>query len=154
MASRSDVPIRKRAVVGVIVRQNTFLTIRRSQFVVAPGKVCFPGGGIHTGESEADALIREVQEELGIDAVAGERLFETVTPWGTSVAWWYAQIDEEATLVLNAEEVAESFWLTGQDLLRNPDLLTSNRDFLVAWGRSSFVIPGIAVPDDWDETVG
>lgn len=154
MPPSNPIPIRKRAVVGVILRDNAFLTIRRSEFVVAPGKICFPGGGIHQGEAEHDALIREIQEELGVDAVAGDRLYETVTPWGTSVAWWHAQIRDDAPLIINQEEVAEAHWMPPHQLLRDPDLLTSNRDFLEAWGKSVFAIPGIAVPLDWDEIAG
>lgn len=154
MPRKSQIPIRKRAVVGVILRHNTFLTIRRSQQVVAPGKVCFPGGGIEHGESEPQALVREIREELGVSATAGQRLYETVTPWGTSVAWWHAHVEEDAQFALQTAEVAETHWLAPQVLLRHPDLLTSNRDFLVAWGRSTFAIPGIAVPPDWDEISG
>ncbi|MEW4456115.1 NUDIX domain-containing protein [Bremerella sp. JC817] len=154
MSQPHNIPIRKRAVVGVILRQNCFLTIRRSQTVVAPGKVCFPGGGIQSGETEAEALVREIQEELGIESIAGERLFETVTPWGTSVAWWYATIQEDAQVVINLEEVAESFWRQPHELMRDPDLLTSNRDFLSAWGQATFAIPGITVPHDWDDISG
>ena len=139
---------------GVILRHNTFLTIRRSQKVVAPGKVCFPGGGIERGESEEQALVREIREELGVTATAGSRLYETITPWGTSVAWWHAHLEENAQFVLQAAEVAETYWLLPQVLLRDPDLLSSNRDFLVAWGKSTFAIPGIAVPHDWDEISG
>lgn len=154
MPRKTNIPIRKRAVVGVILRHNTFLTIRRSQQVVAPGKVCFPGGGIEHGESEQEALVREIREELGVASIAGSRLYETVTDWGTSVAWWHAHVEDDAQLVPHAAEVAETLWLTPQVLLRDPDLLTSNRDFLVAWGRSTFAFPGIAVPLDWDETSG
>ncbi len=154
MPRNSKIPIRKRAVVGVILRHNTFLTIRRSQKVVAPGKVCFPGGGIEQGESEEQALVREIREELGVTATAGSRLYETVTPWGTSVAWWHAHVEENAQFVLQTAEVAETYWLLPQALLRDPDLLSSNRDFLVAWRNSTFAIPGIAVPRDWDEISG
>lgn len=154
MPRKTNIPIRKRAVVGVILRHNAFLTIRRSQQVVAPGKVCFPGGGIEHDESEQEALVREIQEELGVAAIAGARLYETVTAWGTSVAWWHAHVEEDVRLVPHTAEVAEARWLTPQVLLRDPDLLSSNRDFLVAWGRSTFAIPGIAVPPDWDETSG
>ncbi|PQO42249.1 NUDIX hydrolase [Blastopirellula marina] len=142
---------RKRAVVGVILRQNQFLTIRRSQTVAAPGKICFPGGGIQPGETEAEALVREIREELGISSIAGSRLYENVTGWGTSVAWWLTQIEEDAQVEINLEEVAHWSWMPPQVMLRHPDLLSSNRDFLASWRQARFVIPGITVPDDWDD---
>ncbi|MBI1246381.1 NUDIX domain-containing protein [bacterium] len=154
MTTLSNIPIRKRAVVGVILRGNCFLTIRRSQTVAAPGKICFPGGGIESGETEPAALVREILEELGVAATANERLFETVTHWGTSVAWWHATIAADAQLALNEEEVAESFWHRPEHLLSERDLLSSNREFLQAWRSGVFAIPGITAPGDRDEISG
>ncbi len=154
ISSSQEPKIRKRAVVAVILRQNQFLTIRRSQTVAAPGKICFPGGGIEAGESEEAALIREIQEELGISATVSNRLYENDTGWGTSVAWWLTHIAEDAQVQINEEEVAHWDWMPPSIMLRHPDLLSSNRDFLASWGKSAFVIPGITVPDDWDEIDG
>lgn len=56
----------KRGVVGVMLRRDKLLTIRRSQWVTAPGKLCLPGGTIEEGETEEQALVREMKEELSI----------------------------------------------------------------------------------------
>ena len=37
-----------------------------------------PGGKVAPGESEAEALVRELREELGIEVAVGERLGEDV----------------------------------------------------------------------------
>jgi len=50
-------------VVAVILRGERFLVICRSQQVRAPGMYCFPGGGIEPGETEEQALRRELLEE-------------------------------------------------------------------------------------------
>lgn len=151
MASPLQPTSGKRAVVAVILRQNHFLTIRRSQTVAAPGKICFPGGGIQTGESEEVALAREIEEELGVSATISSRLYHNVTGWGTSVAWWLTHIEEDVQIQINEAEVAQWYWMTPSTLLRHPDLLSSNRDFLESWGRSKFAIPGIAAADIWDD---
>ena len=56
----------KRAAVAIIRNEEKFLAITRSQTVRAPGQVCFPGGGVEDGETIAEALVREMQEELAI----------------------------------------------------------------------------------------
>lgn len=60
---------------GVIVRADgRFLLGRRAEGSFYPGYWEFPGGKVEAGESPADALIRELDEELGI-------LAEEVRPW-------------------------------------------------------------------------
>lgn len=40
----------------------------------------FPGGKLEHGEAAADAIVRELQEELSIDVLAGEELCRSVAP--------------------------------------------------------------------------
>lgn len=54
-------------VVGVILKGNKFLVERRRlDEKVDPGIVCLPGGHVRKGESNEEALKREMLEELGI----------------------------------------------------------------------------------------
>src|SRR5262245_28889217 len=123
----------RRGVVAVIVRGGRFLVIRRSQHVRAPGMHCFPGGAIEPGESEAEALCRELQEELGLVAIPVRRLWESVTPWNVALAWWLAEIDDQAVPDPNPLEVAAFQWLTVEEIRGLPELLASNLEFLAAW---------------------
>lgn len=86
----------KRGVVGVMMRGHKLLTIRRSQYVTAPGKLCLPGGTIEFGESEEQALVREMKEELAIEVTPVRCCWRSITPWGTKLAFWYAELDENA----------------------------------------------------------
>lgn len=119
-------------VVAVILRADRFLVIRRSQFVRAPGRFCFPGGGILAGEDQATALIRELREELNVDVLPLRRLWNNVTPWGVSLAWWHAELTENALLEPNPQEVESIHWLCVEEVLALPELLESNREFLAA----------------------
>lgn len=120
----------RRGVVAVIVRGETLLVIRRAQGIAAPGKYCFPGGGIEPSESEELALVRELQEELSASVQPLRRLWQSVTPWGVELAWWLAELDERASLVANPAEVAAIHWLTITEMEALEDLLESNREFL------------------------
>ena len=123
---------RSRGVVAVIVRDGRFLVMRRSDMVIAPGMICFPGGGIELGESQIEALVREIHEELGVTIQPLRRIWESVTPWGVRLCWWLCRLDEQVTPIPNPAEVAECFWLTNAEMAKLPDLLESNHHFLAA----------------------
>lgn len=127
--------IKKRGAVAVIVRDGRLLVIRRSQQVVAPGAYCFPGGRIEPGETEEQAVVREVQEELGLHIVPRRRIWESVTPWGTELTWWLGHIDPEAICTPCAAEVESYSWMTAAEMDELPQLLESNRHFLAALER-------------------
>lgn len=125
----------KRGVVGVIFREQRLLIIRRSMTVAAPGKLCLPGGTIERGESESDALVREMQEELAIDVDPVRLCWRSVTPWGTSLAWWLALLDDGAMPLANPEEVAEVHWMTRAEVRSAAGMLASLPTFVDAWER-------------------
>ena len=70
----------RRGAVAVIRRGQQFLVICRSQSVAAPGAYCFPGGTIEAGETEREALVRELQEELNLTVEPVCRLWSSITP--------------------------------------------------------------------------
>lgn len=128
---------RRGGVVGVVEQAGLFLVIRRSALVIAPGRICFPGGGILDGESEPEALRRELYEELGLESAVPQRcLWRSTTPGGVALAWWKTFLDPEAPLRPNPAEVDEVFWSSVADLLAMPDLLASNREFFQALART------------------
>jgi NAD+ diphosphatase len=131
-------PAPRRGVIAVIVRDERFLVIRRSQHVVAPRAFCFPGGAIEGSESEPQALVRELREELGVEVTPRERLWASVTPWRVELAWWSTELDLAQSVLPNPAEVESAHWFTAAEMRALPELLTSNRDFLDAHERGDF----------------
>jgi 8-oxo-dGTP pyrophosphatase MutT (NUDIX family) len=136
-------PSRKVGVVGVLVRENRLLVIKRSQLVRAPGRYCFPGGGMEPGESEEQTLVREMQEELGVSVQPIRRLYRSLTPWRVDLRWWLAATDDDAVFVPHPAEIESHYWHSVAELLAIEALLESNRDFLAAWQRGEFEIDGL-----------
>ena len=58
-------------VAGIVERDGQALACRRRADGAHPLKWEFPGGKVEPGETPADALRRELEEELGIDAEVG-----------------------------------------------------------------------------------
>lgn len=119
-------------VVAVVPRDGRLLVIRRSQSVLAPRAICFPGGGIEAGETEPQALIRELQEELGIDVLPLRCLWRSVTAWRIALAWWLADVSPDSSPTPNPAEVESVHWLTPDAIRTHPDLLQGNGEFLDA----------------------
>ena len=64
----------KRVVAALIIQKGKILACQRTRHQTMPLKWEFPGGKIETGEQPRDALRRELEEELGIDARIGEEV--------------------------------------------------------------------------------
>lgn len=134
-------PIRRHGVVAVILRESRFLVIRRSQHVAAPGKYCFPGGGIEPGESEVVALQRELLEELRVAIEPRHCLWQSVTPWQVALSWWLAELPTHLEPQAEPAEVESVHWLTAAEMSALPELLESNHHFLAAWRSGKFQLP-------------
>jgi 8-oxo-dGTP diphosphatase len=64
----------KRVVAALIMKDGKVLVCQRTRHQTMPLKWEFPGGKIEEGEQPRDALRRELDEELGIDARIGEEV--------------------------------------------------------------------------------
>jgi 8-oxo-dGTP diphosphatase len=107
--------------------------IRRSRLVRGSGDACFPGGSIERGESECEAVRREMLEELALDVQPRRLLWRSVTAWGVELAWWLTEIESDAEPVANPLEVESFHWLTAEQIRGLTQLLASNVEFLDAW---------------------
>jgi 8-oxo-dGTP diphosphatase len=68
----------KRVVAALIFQHRKVLVCQRTRHQVMPLKWEFPGGKIEEGEQPRDALRRELDEELGIQATIGEEIMRMI----------------------------------------------------------------------------
>jgi 8-oxo-dGTP diphosphatase len=64
----------KRVVAALIFKDGKILVCQRTRHQTMPLKWEFPGGKIEEGEQPRDALRRELDEELGIEASVGDEV--------------------------------------------------------------------------------
>ncbi len=128
-------------VIGIVVRGERLLVIRRSEHVVAPGRYCFPGGGIEPGETQNAALVREFDEELSVKIRPRRFLWQSETPWQVELFWWQVELDSPDEPVANPQEVESIHWLTFDEILeRENEGLPSNRAFIEACRSGEFAL--------------
>jgi 8-oxo-dGTP diphosphatase len=68
----------KQVVAALIVRDDTILICQRTKYQPMPLQWEFPGGKIEPGDNAVEALVRELQEELGITAEIGHEVAHIV----------------------------------------------------------------------------
>jgi A/G-specific adenine glycosylase len=117
----------KEVAVGIIFRNGTILTGQRKRTSRYPLKWEFPGGKLEPGETPAQALVRELHEELGVHASPGPEFFRQEWDYGDR-AWrvYYFPVH-----VFTGEPENRTFeqirWVTPEDMLEM-DILEGNKD--------------------------
>ncbi|MDO5310263.1 MAG: NUDIX domain-containing protein [Planctomycetia bacterium] len=106
------------------------LAIRRSEYVVAPGALCFPGGGVEPHETLEEAVCREFMEEVGIAINVSALITTSFTPSGRTLNWFFAETCEpnpEIVPTIQPQEVASYQWTPLPELIADPSFLANNR---------------------------
>lgn len=75
---QTERPIQRIIVGAAIVQNDRVLACARADPPEVAGRWEFPGGKVETGETEAEALIRECVEELGVRVEVGTRVGDDV----------------------------------------------------------------------------
>jgi 8-oxo-dGTP diphosphatase len=104
-------------VAGILVRDGRVLLTRRTPQQMFPDLWEIPGGKVEPGESAAEALARELREELGITVAAGAE-YDRVryrNPAGEDVRVRFLRA-ELAAGDPQPLEVAEVRWAGAQDM--------------------------------------
>lgn len=104
----ADIPV----VGAVIVRDGAVLCARRGGAGPLAGRWEFPGGKVEPGETPVDALVREIEEELGCRVRVGAEVTTTAHPPIVLTTYWSELECGEPRAV----EHAEVRWVTAADL--------------------------------------
>src|SRR5919202_1744822 len=121
---------RTEAVVAVLRRGERLLVIKRGPEVILPGYWTPPSGRIEPGETHEDALVREVEEELGVKAAPVAKVWECPTDDDEFLLhWWTAEMDSRE-LYPDPGEVADVRWVTREEFLRLEPTFAGDRDFI------------------------
>ena len=131
-------------VVGLLAREDGSLLLCQRP----PGKSYaleweFPGGKVEPGERPEQALVRELQEELGIETVLGPLLHEKVSFYadGGNFAVAYYLVESWSGDITN-RVFADLHWVRPERLPEYP-ILSGNREICerLAQGGSAGLLP-------------
>ena len=108
--------LRINVVAGIIINQNKILIGKRKDKDIGGGKWEFPGGKIEIGETNSEALERELYEELGISVKIGKELMNYEHVFKTTIynITFMEIIDYEGEICNNAH--SEIKWVKFSNL--------------------------------------
>lgn len=125
---------RLRVVAAVITRGEEILVSLRHPKRSRPSQWEFPGGKLEKGESERQALVREIREELGVRCEVRALVSRVVYPYpdtDVEIAFYDTRIVEGTPQPL---VMAELRWVCRSEL-EQLDFLEADRDFVAQLAR-------------------
>ncbi|GHH20851.1 NUDIX domain-containing protein [Streptomyces lanatus] len=120
---------RGEAIVAVLLRADRLLAIRRGPAVARPGYWQPVSGKIEPGETQRDAVVREVHEEVGLTAVPLAKVWESETDDGRFRLHWWTATADTGDVVPDPDEVGEVRWVTPEEFLTLDPLFDGDREF-------------------------
>ena len=126
-------------VAALITRNSKLLVCQRKRNDTHPLQWEFPGAKVEPGESLAEALTRELREELGVSATIGTEVHRTrhryrELPDDLLLIFFRATIEDSA-LLQNLQ--FEKYEWADPSLLQNYDFLPADKDLVESLARGS-----------------
>lgn len=144
-------------VAAIIERDWRLLICQRRRDMQFPLKWEFPGGKVERGESLQTALVRELREELGVDAVVGRQIYRTTfrypgRPEPLQLVFFLAKIDESqagqgpigartneiVTVSMDRKTFEQVKWVSPGELV-NYDFLEANARLIAGLANGSLL---------------
>lgn len=117
------------AIVAVVRRAERILVIQRGPRARFPGYWAPLSGKVEVAETQEEALIREVHEEVGLEVSPLAKVWESQTEDGTfRLHWWMAEA-EQGGIVMQPGEVSDVRWVTPQEFSRLEPVFAADRVF-------------------------
>ena len=105
-------------VVGAaIIKDNKVLAMQRSEQMTLPGMWEFPGGKIEANETEEQALIREIKEELNITVEIRDYINEASYDYDFGTVKLKVYTAEIVAGDILMEEHSDGKWVTADELM-------------------------------------
>jgi 8-oxo-dGTP diphosphatase len=129
---------------ALIVRNSKLLVCQRHHDDSHGLQWEFPGGKVEPGESPAQALARELREELGVDATIGKELYRTKHRYGQFqsefvLIFFQAEVDDSAVL---QNRVFERFEWADISALPRYDFLEADKELIALLASRSIPLDG------------
>ncbi|SED01995.1 (d)CTP diphosphatase [Streptomyces sp. 3213] len=120
----------REAIVAVLRRADRVLVIRRGPDSARSGYWAPLSGKLEPGETQEQALVREVHEEVGLTVSPLAKVWQSDTDDGVfRLHWWTATETGNGTIVPDPGEVSEVRWVTPAEFLTMTPLFDADREF-------------------------
>ncbi|HEY6739451.1 MAG TPA: NUDIX hydrolase [Actinopolymorphaceae bacterium] len=117
------------AIVALVRREDRFLIIQRAPNVSSGGYWAPLSGRIEPGESQQEALVREIREEIGVGSTPEAKVWECETDDGRYLLHWWAAELHDTDLRLDPAEVSDAKWVTADEFLMIERTFEGDRRF-------------------------
>ncbi|MGW3496706.1 NUDIX hydrolase [Streptomyces sp. NPDC001020] len=119
----------REAIVAVLRRTGRVLVIERGPEARRPGYWTPLSGTLEAAETQEEALVREVREEVGLTVVPLAKVWESETDDGLfRLHWWTAQVGAD-DVVADPGEVSAVRWVTAEEFLAMEPVFDGDREF-------------------------
>lgn len=117
------------AIVAVLRRGDRLLVIERGPEARRSGYWAPLSGKVEPGESQAEALVREVREEVGLTVSPLAKVWESETDDRRfRLHWWTADV-AQGEIVMQPGEVSDARWVTVGEFLELRPTFAEDREF-------------------------